>query len=116
MKTLLIIRLTFFMLAWLPSVPAAALDFDEEIRRQEKMVTVRYKRPPHSIGYFLKQYELCKVHAGRSRSRCNVDEAKRQYYAYTAAWKAEQEELARRASLTTGEMKVSLQPRQDDSY
>ncbi|MGE0762303.1 MAG: hypothetical protein AB7N80_03385 [Bdellovibrionales bacterium] len=109
-------RIFMVLTVLLTGSPVAALDFDKEINKQERAVKVRYNRPPRSLAYFLRHYSACKVHMGQARSRCNVQEAKRRYTAYSIRWQDKMRERERMANVAAGDMKVSLQPKASESY
>ncbi len=98
-----------FLAVTLGALPVAkALDFDREIERQEKAVTVKMRQAPKSYASFLKMYPECQAFMGRERFRCNIAEAKKRYQAYN-----EQQQVRRVAevSVDEGEMSVRLEPK-----
>ena len=107
-------RLFLVLSILLVGTPLQALDFDKEIHRQEKAVKVRYQRPPHSLAYFLKSYEICKSQFDRSRTQCNIREAKRRYQEYSYAWQQQQKQ--KYANVASGEMNVLLEPKMNGSF
>jgi hypothetical protein len=93
---------------------ASALDFEQEIGKQERSVTIRYKKAPHSVGYFMRRYEKCQPKTGAERSRCNLQEAKNRYQKYLVEWR--EAERVRTAEASVGEMQVSLEPKMTNPY
>ncbi len=93
--------------------PSRALDFDREIKKQERQVQVRYQRPPKGMAAFLIKYRKCRAWSGRLRMQCDQAEAKRRYEAYKVAWNERQRQRLLEANVSTGEMKISLEKKEN---
>lgn len=114
---LLLGRLFVFVSIILISAQVQALDFEKELKRQDKKVTVKYLKPPKTLAAFLTHYSICQTLQGSPRMKCNVDEAKRRYAEYVEQWNDRLKEKQRLAEMSQGgEMKVSLQPKPVEGY
>ena len=92
------------------STVSHALDWEKEIRRQERSVKVQYRKPPRTLASFLRHYPQCKDLLGERRLRCNQSVAKERYHSYFQAWQL-QERQRQVSSVETGDMAVQLEKR-----
>ena len=82
MKRRLIFLIFLFSIIFAPSTQARELDLHDEIIKQERPVSIRYKPGKKSLIDFKRKYPHCRKFKGARYKACNHHEAKRRYAIY----------------------------------